>query len=120
MMSTLTLRTFQVWCYLLVQLTHAAGFGRAHFLTSCVLLQRSSPTMTRTSCIALEEWSAPVLFKLSTSLSAAVLLMCLTFWSTFDSHCFVFECCIEQLYDFVSQLVTHWSESATSLIPTYE
>ena len=68
----------------------------AHFLTSCVLLQRSSSTMN-TSCIASEEWSASALFKLSTSLSAAVLLTCLTFWSAFDSRCYVFECCVGQL-----------------------
>ncbi len=95
MTNTLTLRTFQVWCFLLVQLTHAAGFGRAHFLTSCVLLQRSSSTMN-TSCITSEQLSADALFQLSTSLSAVVLLICLTIWSAFDRR-YVFECCIEQL-----------------------
>ncbi len=114
MTSTLTLRTFQVWCYLLVQLTHDVGFGRAHFLTSCVLLQRSSSTMS-TSCIASEEWSAPALFKLSTSLSAAVLLICLTFWLAFDSRCYVFECCLNSFVcACVSRHITHWSEPATS------
>ena len=103
-----------VWCYLLVQLTHAVGFGRAHFLTSCVLLQRSSSTMN-TSCIASEEWSAPALFKLITSLFAAVLLICLTFCLAFIAvvtflnavlNSFVCAC--------VSQHNTHWSEPATS------
>ena len=34
---------------------HPCCWVRAHFLTSCVLLQRSSPTMIYTSCIASEE-----------------------------------------------------------------
>lgn len=95
-------------------LTHAAGFGRTNFLTSCVSLQRFSPTMHYTSCIVPEEWSTPALFKLSSSFSAEVLLICLTFWSFLDSFVTFLNVVLSSCLLCVSKHVTHWPEPATS------